>query len=162
MPTLKEISESLGKLGRLDDFRSLSFNYHEEIVDEALEKDRTELRNRMKQLTPLYRQLRELYEERGERMETVKALINPIYKNNDRTRHDELVSLHKILEIIRAERLFIVILQKFIKALKNTYKSGIGGIDYIKKNKDLISSYCVSLIHNGRFHVSLYTEENKN
>lgn len=162
MPTLKEISESLGELGRLDNFKSLSFNYHEEIIDEALVKDREELRDRMKRLTTLYKQLRELYEERGERIDTVKALINPIYEKNDRTRHNELVSLHKTLGIIRAERLLIVTLQKFIKALKNSYKSGISGIDYIKKNKDQISSYHVSLIHNSRFHVSLYTGENKN
>lgn len=162
MSTLKEISESIGKLGRLDNFKSLSFNYHEEIIDETLVKDREELRSRMKQLTSLYKHLKELYEERGERIDTVKALINPIYEKNDRTRHDELVSLHKTLGIIRAERSFIATLQKFIKTLKNSYRSGISGIDYIKKNKDQISSYYVSLIHNGRFHVSLYTGENKN
>jgi hypothetical protein len=162
MSTLKEISESIGKLGRLDNFKSLSFNYDEEIIDETLVKDREELRSRMKQLTILYKHLKELYEERGERIDTVKALINPIYEKNDRTRHDELVSLHKTLGIIRAERSFIATLQKFIKTLKNSYRSGISGIDYIKKNKDQISSYYVSLIHNGRFHVSLYTGENKN
>ena len=156
MPTLKEISENLGKLGRLDNFASLDLRIHDEIVDEKLKQDREEFKSRIKQLTKLYKQLRELEEERSERMETIKALINPIYENNDRTRHDELESLHKTLGIIKAERLFIATLQKLIKSLKNSFRSGIDGIDYIVRNENEITSYYVSMIHNSRFHITLY------
>ena len=156
MPTLKEISESLGKLGRLDNFVSLDLRIHDEIVDEKLEQDREEFKSRIKQLNELYKQLRELEEEKRERIKTIKTLINPIYENNDRTRHGELESLHKTLRIIKAERLFIATLQKSIKSLKNSFRSGIGGIDYIVRNENEITSYYVSMIHNSKFHVTLY------
>lgn len=156
MPTLKEISESLGKFGRLDNFVSLDLRLHDEIIDEKLERDREEFKSRIKQLNELYKQLRELEEERNDRTKIIKALINHIYENNDRTKHDELNSLHKTLGIIKAERLFISTLQKSIKSLKNSFRSGIGGIDYIKRNENEITSYYVSMIHNSKFHITLY------
>lgn len=162
MKPIWKISKSLGKVGDLEKLTVLKPGFHKLVDIDKLGKDKDTLISKIKSLKDIRKQLSLIYEEKDASIKMIKTLMNPIYESKDRTRKLELKVMHQKIEVLRKEKKLISHYQRHIKDLENSIRSGLGGVDYIKRNKDEITSFYVSFIHNSRFFITLYTGENKN
>ncbi len=155
------VLEDLGKVGNFDKLRILKPGLHDlSIVN--LDKDKNTLISKIKNLIELKKQLLLIYEEKETDIKNIKSLMNPIYTNQDRTKGLKLKEMHKKIKGLRKEKQSISRYQRHVKELENTIRSGLGVIDYIKRNRECVTSFKINIIYNSRFSVTLYTGENKN
>ena len=137
--------------------KSMKPGYHNisELCD--LEKDRKLLIYKLEKLQDLRNSLCIRVREIDKEKEEILKLVRPIYENGEKvSRCVELKVMHWKIKALKKEQLILSQYLKQVKDLECFIRSGLGGIDYIKRNNEEICSFYVATIN--RFHITLYNK----
>ena len=131
---INKISARLGEISILNTI-SMRSGYHNISELGDLEKDKKQLIYKLDELRDLRKTLCIRLGENDRKKEEILKLVHPIHENGEKeSRCRELKTMHNKVKVLKKENFIISEFLKQVKRLGSFIKSGLGGIDYIKRN----------------------------